>query len=34
MEVDVGDGEDFGGFGEVADEIGHGDLLDTPAVRV
>src|SRR5260370_28663538 len=24
MEVGVGDGEDFGGFGEVADEIEHG----------
>jgi hypothetical protein len=23
MEVGVGDGEDFGGFGEVADEIEH-----------
>jgi hypothetical protein len=24
MEVGVGDGQDFGGFGEVADEIEHG----------
>src|SRR6266850_1708925 len=26
MEVGVGDGEDFGGFGEFADEIEHGGM--------
>jgi hypothetical protein len=34
VEVGVGDGEDFGGVGEVADETEHGEVLDTLAVGV